>query len=108
MLNIGNIIGKFIKNSSQRELDSLNLIVKRINELEPKIKEMSDESFPDKTKELKSKFENGAKLEDLIPEAFACVREAARRTLGERHYDVQLMGGIILHQGKISEMIASF
>ena len=104
MLNIGNIIGKFIKNSSQRELDSLNLIVKRINELEPKIKEMSDESFPDKTKELKSKFENGTKLEDLIPEAFACVREAARRTLGERHYDVQLMGGIILHQGKISEM----
>ena len=53
MLNIGNIIGKFIKNSSQRELDSLNLIVKRINELEPKIKEMSDESFPNKTKELK-------------------------------------------------------
>ncbi len=104
MLNIGNIIGKFMKNSSQRELDSLNLIVKQINELEPKIKEMSDESFPDKTKELKSKFENGAKLEDLIPEAFACVREAARRTLGERHYDVQLMGGIILHQGKISEM----
>ncbi len=104
MLNIGNIIGKFMKNSSQRELDSLNLIVKQINELEPKIKEMSDESFPDKTKELKSKFENGTKLEDLIPEAFACVREAARRTLGERHYDVQLMGGIILHQGKISEM----
>jgi len=104
MLNIGNIIGKFIKNSSQREIDSLNLIVKQINELEPKIKKMSDESFPIKTKELKSKFENGTKLEDLIPEAFACVREAARRTLGERHYDVQLMGGIILHQGKISEM----
>ena len=61
MLNIGNIIGKFIKNSSQREIDSLNLIVKQINELEPKIKKMSDESFPIKTKELKSKFENGTK-----------------------------------------------
>ena len=104
MLNIGNIIGKFIKNSSQRELDSLKTIIKKINELEPKIKEMSNETFPIKTTEFKSKIKNGIKLEDLIPEAFACVREAARRTLGERHYDVQLMGGIILHQGKIAEM----
>ena len=104
MLNIGKIIGKFVKNSSQKELERLKLIVNKINQLEPKIKEMSDDSFPDKTAEFKSKFKNGTKLEDLIPETFACVREAARRTLGERHYDVQLMGGIILHQGKIAEM----
>ena len=104
MLNIGNIIGKFIKNSSQRELDGLKVAVKKINDWESKIKEMSDESFLAKTVEFRSKIKNGIKLEDLIPETFACVREAARRTLGERHYDVQLMGGIILHQGKIAEM----
>ena len=104
MLNIGNIIGKFIKNSSQRELDRLKSTVERINDSEPKIKEMPSESFPAKTAEFKSKIQNGIKLEDLIPEAFACVREAARRTLGERHYNCQLMGGIILHQGKIAEM----
>ena len=104
MLNIGSIIGKFVKNSSQREIDHLKLSVKKINEWEPTIKEMSDESFPAKTAEFRSKIQSGIKLEDLIPEAFACVREAARRALGERHYDVQLMGGIILHQGKIAEM----
>ena len=104
MLNIGKIIGKFIKNSSQRELDRLRLTIEKINAYESKIKEMPSESFPAKTAEFKSKIQNGTVLEDLIPEAFACVREAARRTLGERHYDVQLMGGIILHQGKIAEM----
>jgi len=77
---------------------------KEILDWEPKIKEMPSESFPAKTAEFKSKIQKGTALEDLIPEAFACVREAARRTLGERHYDVQLMGGIILHQGKIAEM----
>jgi len=104
MLNISKIIGKFVKNSSQRELDKLKILVEKINQLEPKIKEISDESFPVKTIELRSKIQKGALLENLIPETFACVREAARRTLGERHYDVQLMGGIILHQGKIAEM----
>ena len=104
MLNIGKIISKFIKNSSERELDSLKSTIKKINDWEPKIKEMSNESFPAKTAELRSKIQNGMKLEDLIPETFACAREAANRTLSERHYDVQLMGGIILHQGKIAEM----
>ena len=104
MLNIGRIIGNFVKNSSQRELDKLKIIVNKINELEAKIKEIPDSDFSKKTKEFKSRIKNGLNLDDLIPEAFACVREAARRTLGERHYDVQLMGGIILHQGKIAEM----
>ena len=104
MLRISKIISKFIKNSSQRELDRLNSTIKKINGLEPKVKEISDEGFKVKTAELKLKIKNGTKLEDLIPEAFAYVREAARRTLGERHYDVQLMGGIILYQGKITEM----
>ena len=103
MLNISSIIGKFIKNSSQRDIDKLKSIVKQINILEPKIKEIPDNEFPRKTIEFKSKIKNGAKLDDLLPEAFACVREAARRTLNERHFDVQIMSGIILHQGKISE-----
>ena len=104
MLNIGKIIGKFVKNSNQKELDKLNLLVRKINDLEPEIKKISDESFPARTAEFRSKIKNGESLEELIPETFACVREAARRVLGERHYDVQIMGGIILHQGKIAEM----
>jgi len=104
MLNISNIIGKFVKNSSQRELGRLNSTVEKINSLEVKFKAITDEDFPKKTLELKSKVKDGTELETLIPEAFALVREAATRTLGERHYDVQLMGGVILHQGKIAEM----
>ena len=104
MLNISKIIGKFVKNSSQRELDGLKLVVQKINNLESKIKEISDDNFPAKTAEFRTKIKNGIKLDDILPEAFAFVREAAKRTLGERHYDVQIMGGIILHQGKIAEM----
>jgi len=104
MLNIGSIIGKFIKNSSQRELDALKSIVEKINALEPKIKTIKSEDFPTKTAEFRSRVEKGENLNNLIPETFAFVREASRRALSERHFDVQLMGGIILHQGKIAEM----
>ena len=104
MLNISRIIGKFIKSSSQRDIDKLKSIVKQINAWESKIKEIPDAKFPSKTLEFKSKIKNGISLDELLPEAFACVREAARRTLNERIFDVQLMGGIILHQGKIAEM----
>ena len=104
MLNIGKILGKIVKNSGQRELDRLKIIVKKTNEWEEKVKKMTNESFPLKTAEFIEKIKKGTKLEDLMPEAFACVREASKRTLGERHYDVQIMGGIILHQGKIAEM----
>ena len=103
MLNIGEIIGKFIKNSSQRDIDKLKPIVKQINALESQIKEIPDEKFISKTLEFKSKIKNGIDLDELLPEVFAYVREAARRTLNERHFDVQIMSGIILHQGKISE-----
>jgi preprotein translocase subunit SecA len=103
MLNISGIITKLFKNSSQRDIDKLNSIVKQINSLESKIKEVPDENFPLKTLEFKSKIKNGINVEKLLPEAFAYVREAARRSLNERHYDVQIMSGIILHQGKISE-----
>jgi len=104
MLKVGNIIGKLFKKSSQKELDRLRLVVKKINAYEAEIKDMPANFFPKKTAELKKKVKNGAELNSLIPEAFACVREAAKRSLGERHFDVQLMGGIILHEGKIAEM----
>ena len=104
MLNISSIIGKFIKNSSQREIDRFKSIIQKINELESKIKDLPDNSFPTKTLELKSRIKKGEKLDIILPEAFAYVREASRRTISERHFDVQLMGGIILHQGKIAEM----
>jgi len=104
MLKISKIISKFIKNSSQREIDSLKSIVEKINKLEPITKEIPDKNFPIKTSELRSKIQKGEKLENILPEAFALVREASKRTLSERHFDVQLMGGIILHQGKIAEM----
>ena len=103
MLNISKIIGKFIRNSSQRELGKLKSIVEKINSLEPKVKEMADKDFPVKTEEFKSKIKNGTKLDNLLPETFACVREASRRILKERIFDVQLMSGIVLHQNKISE-----
>ena len=76
------IIGKFVKNSSQRELDRLKSIVEKINELEPKIKKIPNKIFQKKLQNLNQKLKWSIKLEDLIPEAFACVREAARRTLG--------------------------
>ena len=104
MLNISGIIGKFIKNSSQRDIDKLKSTVEKINSWESKIKDIPNENFRAKTLEFKSRVQKGAKLEELIPETFAYVREASRRTLLERHFDVQLMGGIILHQGKIAEM----
>ena len=103
MFNISGIISKFVKNSSQRELDRLNSTVKKINEWESKIKEIPDEKFPSKTLEFKSKIDNGASLDNLLPEAYACVREAARRTINERPFDVQLLSAIVLHQGAISE-----
>ena len=104
MFNVNNIFGGFFKSSNQKEVHKLASIVEKINKLESKTIEIADETFPKKTLEFKEKIKNGTKLEDLIPESFALVREAARRTLGERHFDVQLMGGIILHQGKIAEM----
>ena len=92
MLNISGIIGKFIKNSSQREIDRLKSIVQKINKFESKIKGLPDEGFRAKTLEFKSKIQKGEKLDNLLPEAFACVREASRRTLSGRHFDVQLIG----------------
>jgi len=90
--------------SNEKELKRLEPIVAQINSLEPEFQKLSDAELRAKTDEFKARLKNGETLDDILPEAFAAVREAARRTIGERHFDVQLMGGIVLHQGKIAEM----
>ncbi len=104
MLNPLSFISKFIKSSNQRELDRIAKIVSKINSLEEVVKKLQDSDFPKKTLELKEQLQNEKTLDQILPEAFALVREASRRSRGERHYDVQLVGGIVLHEGKISEM----
>ena len=104
MLNPLKLVSKLFKSGNQKELDRILLIVKKINELENKIGELKNEDFPKKTLELKEKISNGQSLNEILPEAFALVREASKRTRNERHYDVQLIGGVVLHEGKISEM----
>jgi preprotein translocase subunit SecA len=89
---------------NDRELKKIDPLVRAVNELEPSVKPLSDDQMREKTIELKQRFADGELLDDLLPEAFALVREAGIRTLGMRHFDVQLIGGIVLHQGKISEM----
>lgn len=87
-----------------REIKAIMPIVNRINSLESEISSLPDSAFPEKTLILKKRLEDGATLDEILPEAFALVREASKRTLGQRHFDVQLIGGIALHQGKIAEM----
>lgn len=89
---------------SERELKQITPIVKKIESLRPQMMELTDEQLREKTKEYKKRLEEGATLDDLLPEAYATVREAARRVLNMEHYPVQLIGGIILHQGRIAEM----
>jgi preprotein translocase subunit SecA len=90
--------------SNEKELKRLQPIVDRINKLEPEFERLSDAELRAKTEDFKARLSAGSSLDELLPEAFAAVREAARRTIGQRHFDVQLMGGIVLHQGKIAEM----
>ena len=104
MLNPLNLISKFIKSSNQKELDRLGKTILKINEFEPKFKALDDGDFPRKTNEFKERLKKGENLDNLIIEVFACVREAAKRTINERPYDVQLIGALVLHQGKIAEM----
>ena len=96
---------KIFKSSNQQELDNIQNIVEAINLKENEIKSLSEGDFKEKTFNFKKNAQNGSlKVDEIIPESFALVREAAKRTLGERHYDVQIAGGLILHNGKIAEM----
>ena len=104
MLNPLNFISKFIKSSNQKELDRISKIVEKVNLLEDTFKEISNEEFPKKTLDLKKRLNEGEEINNLLPEAFALVREASKRIRNERHYDVQIIGGVVLHEGKIAEM----
>ena len=99
-----NILKKIFKTSNERKLVEIRPLVEKINSLEPEIQKLSDQELKNKTQEFKKRIKNGENLNKILPEAFACVREASVRTTGQRHFDVQLLGGIILHQGNISEM----
>ena len=96
---------KIFKSSNQQELDKIQNLILAINNKENEIKSLTESQIKEKTANLKKNVQNGStKLDEIIPDSFALVREAAKRTLGERHYDVQIAGGLILHQGKIAEM----
>ena len=104
MKNPFNLLSKLFKSSNQKELDKLSKFVEEINKLEGKTSKLDDNDFPKKTQELKNKIIDGANKVDLLPEAYALVREASKRINNERHFDVQLIGGIVLNQNKIAEM----
>ncbi len=95
---------KIFKSYSEKEVKRVMPIVEKINSLEEEISKLSDTELRNKTNEFKQKLKNGSSLDDILPEAFAVCREASKRVLGMRHFDVQLIGGIILHQGRIAEM----
>ena len=101
---IGSLIKKIVGSKNERELRRIQPLVDKISQLEPSISPLSDDQLQAKTSEFKGRVERGESIEEILPEAFAVVRETAKRTLGERHYDVQLIGGIVLHEGKIAEM----
>jgi len=96
---LGNLV-----DSNEKQLKKLQPIVEQINQLEPEFEKLSDAELRARTDEFRVRLKDGETLDQLLPEAYAAVREAAKRTIGQRHFDVQLMGGIVLHQGKIAEM----
>ncbi len=99
-----NLVTKILGDANASFVKKLQPIVNKINQLERDVERFSDQELGEKTNELKDRVERGASLDDILPEAFALVREAAKRTLKQRHFDVQLVGGIVLHQGRIAEM----
>jgi len=101
---IGNILKKVFGSKNERDLNKLKPVVEQINALEPEMQALSDDHLRAKTQALKERIDKGATLDELLPEAFAVVREASVRTLKMRPFDVQLIGGIVLHHGKIAEM----
>ena len=104
MLKKIKFLKKIFGSSNDRKLAEINPIINHINNLESQIEKLSDNQLKDKTSYFKEKLKNGKNLNDILVEAFAVVREAAKRTIGQRHFDVQLIGGVCLHQGKIAEM----
>ena len=101
---LGSLVRTFFGSSNDRYVKSLDKIVNKINALEPEIEALSDEQLQAQTEKLRDQLDEGKTLDDILPEAFATVREASRRVLGMRHFDVQMIGGIVLHRGEIAEM----
>ncbi|MBQ6146819.1 MAG: preprotein translocase subunit SecA, partial [Clostridia bacterium] len=97
-------LDKLLGNTSEAKLKKMRPVVAKINDLEPQYQAMTDEELRQQTALFKERLSKGETLDDLLPEAFAVVREAAVRTVGMRHFDVQLLGGMVLHQGRIAEM----
>jgi len=104
MFNPLNLLSKIIKGSNQKELDRIQKIVKNINLFEKDVEKLDTADFPKKTNEFIQQIKNGKKLIEILPQAFALVREASKRINNERHFDVQLIGGVVLHENKIAEM----
>ena len=104
MLSFGALTRKVFGTSNDRKLKKYPSIVAKINAIEPELEGLSDEALRARTEAFRERVRAGASLEELLPEAFATVREAAKRTIGQRHFDVQLIGGMVLHEGRISEM----
>ncbi|MEC8574533.1 MAG: DEAD/DEAH box helicase, partial [Pseudomonadota bacterium] len=104
MLGIGTLAKKVFGTPNDRKIKATRPLIAQINALEPEFEKLSDEGLIEKTEELRKRALDGTSLDDLLPEAFANVREAAKRALGLRAFDTQLMGGVFLHQGNISEM----
>jgi preprotein translocase subunit SecA len=104
MLSLGVIASKVFGSLNDRKLKKYGPVVAQINALEPEVAALTDDELRARTADFRARVEAGAELDDLIPEAFATVREAAKRTLGQRHFDVQLIGGMVLHEGRIAEM----
>lgn len=98
------LIDRLLGNTSEQQIKKIKPLLNKINALEDGVKALSDEQLRGKTAEFRERLAKGESLDALLPEAYAVVREAAVRTIGQRHYDVQIIGGIVLHQGRIAEM----
>src|SRR3989442_211688 len=98
------LLKKFVGSNNDREVKKIQPLVQKINDLEPRNSALTDDELKSQTAELKQRSENGESLEELLPDAFAVVRETGKRVLNMRHFDVQLIGGVVLHQGRIAEM----
>ena len=98
------ILSKIFGDSNEKLIKGFDPVIKKINSFEPDLEKLSAGQLKEKTKEFKERLKEGQTLDDIMPEAFALVREASKRTLNQRHFDVQLIGGMVLHQGKITEM----
>ena len=101
---LDSMMRKFFGTKQDRDMRALKPVLEQVNALEPKFKAMSDEELKSQTNRFREQLKNGSTVNDILPEAFAVVREASSRVMNMRHFDVQIMGGIVLHEGKIAEM----